>query len=892
MKKDKILEYMITPMTTILILLFIFLVKQIYPFGDYTICTVDMPIGYVPAYTQLWDILHGLGNIFYNFNLGAGSNIYGSIISNGFLCPVNWIVGLFSRENIAGSMSIILIIKMALMALTSYIFFDKVFSKLDKKWKVIGSLIYVFNGYTLLMYSNIIWYDSLALFPLITLAFKKILDDGKCFWYIILLAINLMISFYISWLLLMIIVFGGTVTLFTYVEKDRRKEIATKILVSTIVALLISFVAFLPAFMQSIHSYRLEDGIESTSSVGNFMWFKLFHIIFSGSLIYFNIKYFVKYKKDKKRGKLYAGLLFLTILPIFVDSINKMWHTGSYSNFPYRYGFITIFIMICVMFHYIQNVKREETKNDKTKEVFIITSIAFIFLIIITIGIYLIYGDVEKSFGVNQVEKNLFILIVLYTSVEIIITYTISFLNNKKWIKNIILFVVLSQIIVDGFIFIENNEISKLKSEDEVNNFNIYKINDDLDINRYNDLYKFKDETRLLMINYPYISKVPAVTTWLHIISTEQRLAMEKLGYSTYKTVIEDQGGTLASDVILGNKYTLSKENFDYDTYNKVGEANDIKLYDLNIKNNFTKIYDKDKDISSIMNSNDNSFDIQNKIIQNIFNIEDNIIEIEKINNINIIDEKTVEYDFNVENKTNLYLDVEKYTKKSYIKEIYINDTKKDLLTVLGQTLDKYPEEVYTNGILNLGIFEKCNVNIKLVLSEEVNDDTINSIKLAKLDVSKLKHIVEDNYFLEDIKVSGNSFSIKIDNIDKNRALFIPIIYDVGWSCKVNGVETSINRALDTFMSVDLKKGENNLEFVFVPSYFEIALKVTIITLICFILFEILNKLFNKNGEFKVKFLYNIGYLLYLLVFVLFLYKIYLLPFINSCIATVKSVKF
>jgi len=50
--------------------------------------------------------------------------------------------------------------------------------------------------------------------------------------------------------------------------------------------------------------------------------------------------------------------------------------------------------------------------------------------------------------------------------------------------------------------------------------------------------------------------------------------------------------------------------------------------------------------------------------------------------------------------------------KRYSTKEIYINGTKKDLLTILGQTIDKYPEEVYTNGILNLGIFENCNVNI------------------------------------------------------------------------------------------------------------------------------------------------------------------------------------
>ena len=879
MKKNKILEYMITPMITIGILLFIFLIKQIYPFGNNTICTVDMPVGYVPAYTQLWDILHNEGNIFYNFNLGAGSNIYGAIISNGFLSPINWIVGLFSRENIAGAMSVLIIIKMSLMALTSYIFFDKVFNKIDKIWKIISSLMYVFNGYTLLMYSNIIWFDSLALFPLITLAFKKLLDSGKCFWYITLLAINLMISFYISWLLLMIVVFGGAVAVFTYIQKDRRKEIGTKILISTIVALLISFVSFLPAFMQSTNSYRLGDGMDSTASVGNFLWFKLFHIILSGTLIYFNFAYFMNYKKDKKGIKLYGGLLFLTILPIFVDSINKMWHTGSYSNFPYRYGFITIFIMICVMLHYLQNVKKEDRKNDKNKQLLIISGISFIALIVISVIIYFIYGDLTKGFGLNQIEKQLYVLIMWFTGIELFIVYCVTNLNSEKLKKNIILVLVLFQIIVDSFIFIENLYINKLNTDEEINNFNFYRISKGLEFDKYKSLYKFKDETRLLTMNYPYISKVPAMTTWLHIISTEQRLSAEKLGYSTYKTLILDQGGTLASDIILANKYTLSKEDFDKTVYTQVGQTDDVKLYELNMKNNFTKIYNKNKDISTIMNSEDNLFDIQNNIIKNLFSTEENIIEIEQNKNI---DKNIVNFNLKVKGKINLYLDVDKYTEDSYVKEIYINNNKKGILTSFGQVIENYPDTMYVNGILNLGIFDDTDVNIKLVLSDEVTDETVNSISIGKLDINKLQELVNKDKFDENININENSFSVNVNSDSQENALFIPITYNNGWSCKINGKSVTINRALDSFMSVDLQEGDNDIQFVFVPSYFDIALKITIITIIVFILFEVLSRFLKDNVKEKLKIFYNLGYVLYLIVVLIFLYKIYLVSIVNS----------
>jgi uncharacterized membrane protein YfhO len=117
-KKNKYI-YLISLIIPIIILLIVFIINNVYPFGSETISNSDMGQAYLPAYYNLWDLFHGNTDLFFNYNVGAGTNIYdlGSIY--GFFDPTNWIVALSSRNNIPYIINFILIIKISLISLTS-----------------------------------------------------------------------------------------------------------------------------------------------------------------------------------------------------------------------------------------------------------------------------------------------------------------------------------------------------------------------------------------------------------------------------------------------------------------------------------------------------------------------------------------------------------------------------------------------------------------------------------------------------------------------------------------------------------------------------------------------------------------------------------------------------
>ena len=347
--------YFIAPMITTILILMVYLLKGMYPFGSNTIIQADLGQGHIPNCYLMWDIIHGVAGESWSFNLGLGLNIYGqNLIFN----PMLWLLGLVSRSQVIYFMNILFIIRVALMAITSLYFFKKTFKKVPNYWLVIFSLIYSLGGYTLLTYHNIIWLDCLIVFPLFLLAMKHLFDTGKVLPFIILLTIELVLGYYIAYMILMMIVFCGVFGVHYYVEKEKRKEVAMKLFLGTLVSLGLSCFSFLPTFMQSMGSYRIQSMTNGDTGFQEFFT-KLNYYLCSALLLFFPFLSLKNYKKETKTKKfLFLAFLFAAI-GLILERVNMMWMTGSYMCFPYRYGFIPLMILILISLHYLNHEKND-----------------------------------------------------------------------------------------------------------------------------------------------------------------------------------------------------------------------------------------------------------------------------------------------------------------------------------------------------------------------------------------------------------------------------------------------------------------------------------------------------------------------------------------------------
>ena len=838
--------YFINIITTILIFLLIFLLKEIYPFGNNTISNCDMNQSYLTFYYYLWDIFHNGKNIFYNFELGMGSNIYGGFVSDGFFNPTSWLILFSSRDNILYNMSFIIIIKFVFVSLFTTIYVQKVFPNVDIKLKFISVIMYTFSGYLLINYSNLMWIDIVALFPLFCLGLNNILKYNKMFLFTFILGLCLINNYNLSWMILFFIFFAVPF-LIKYKAVNKRKA-TSQIILGTLLSIGISAFAFIPTFLQTMSSYRMK------MSVGYIMsspfYYKLFNGLFYTLPIIYLLKMVKDYKKDTNVRLIFLTSLTTFILPVIFEKINLLWHTGSYQCFGFRYGFIINFILMNTLLYGYSKYGFEELKL-KFKNILFLKINFPLFLISIMVFIpsmiYFIYVFINS---INQIFPFYFSnQIILFEIIFLTSLFIYMYLIKIKKIDYIVLFTLILVICYGCSFFGNNPNLDTLERNDQ-SVLNMVMFSNELNIT---DNYRLKDLTLSMTENYPLVVNVASPSTFLHIISESQVLNYYQMGYSGVNTKLNDLGGTILSDSIYGIKYIISDEQINNNVYEFYKKIDNYFIY----KNPYTRfIYTVDTSLSDEITSN-NLFDANNELTNELFGKEKVLKSL--VNNCTtLLDRIKCEYDLNNEE---LY-----FTANKYVSDIVVNGK-----TIKIKEIDNPNNEIY---YYDLGYY-----NSKVTI--ELGTNSIENIYFSTINMQDYKKLFSN---LEEIKYEydGNKMKIYYNNVDNHKGLFIPINYDEGFSAKLNGSNVNVYKKLNNFMYIELVEGENYIELEFYPKMFKICLIFSIITALLLAVIFIHEKKRNYNKEYKfITYpLYYIGIIIVILV----TSKVYIIPIIQTFI--------
>ena len=626
LKKNR--AYIASSLIAISILLVVYFLKGIYPFGQNSIVEADLGQAYIPVFYNVYDIFHSGNSIFWNFCLGAGSNFYGSFVLNALFSPFTLLFGLVARPRIIDYVNILLIIKVVFLGITSIYAYKKIFPKTKEYWYVIFGLLYELSAYICLSYHNIVWLDSLIVFPLFVLSLKKLLDTGDARWYTVTLAIELVLSYYISYMILMAIVFIGTLGAFLYTKKSLRKKVCMKILLCTLVALAISSFAFLPSFTQSSISMRLSNVTTNSSLSNPEIYTKLnFYMFASIPIIFYIINIYQKYRKDKKIAWFWILAFIFVFLGVLIEPINKMWHTGSYSSFPYRYGFIPLFLLNLGALSYLNNAKEKDRTLNRLDIIFSIFS-SILLVGAITLVIIFAPDITTHQIFIGLYDSKMFLSIFIVSLVITLGLILAISIGSKKIRLTLIYAFTILQILSCTYFFIgmDNEYITGADHKDEVIKLE-NKIAEEMDLPRENRIDRFKDTTSTFEENYAYILNVPTISSWIHIITQDQADLHKALGYSTRYTRVQDLGGTLFSDSLFHIKYLFTDSN----------EKLFDKIYELKETYGSFNLYEKDVIPFGILNNgarlddyDDDTFEYQNMLYKKLFGEDEDIIHTAK----------------------------------------------------------------------------------------------------------------------------------------------------------------------------------------------------------------------------------------------------------------------
>ena len=199
------LSIIFSPIIVVILMVIFYAFKGIYPFGTKTIAWCDMEQQVIPILMQFKDVLEGRSSILYSTVNAGGMNFWGVFLF--FISsPFSLLVAFIDKSDMMNFMNILVVLKMAVCALTASIYLKSEVKNLEAGFNIILSLMYAFCGFGLMYYQNLVWFDVMYLFPLLMLGLKRALRDNKPMMYIIVLSAFVAVNFYLSYMVVIFLI--------------------------------------------------------------------------------------------------------------------------------------------------------------------------------------------------------------------------------------------------------------------------------------------------------------------------------------------------------------------------------------------------------------------------------------------------------------------------------------------------------------------------------------------------------------------------------------------------------------------------------------------------------------------------------------------------------------
>ena len=856
MKKFK--DYFIVGGISVGILVILFLILRIYPFGKNTVLAGDLYTQVSALFYHLWDTILGSGSLLVDYTSGGGENFFG-IFSYYLASPINFIILLFKRNDIYLAISLIVIIKFVLSAITCLYSLKYLFKK-DNKMFIPLALLYAFSGYSLINYQITAWMDIVYMFPLIVVGLKKLIDEDKPYMYGITLFLAICFSFYLSYMMLIFIFLIAFIYIKCNVPKEKQKKVMLSLGIFTILPMVMTAFISYPTLRQIFSSARSNTSNNIFNNLLGCLFDKLNFFNISILLVTFTCLLIINRKNNEKFLKWYIPALLILIIPYIVEPLNKIFHFMSYSFFPNRYGFI-LFYLLVLGGSYLFNIKNIKINISLSDKILKIISVLSIFLLI---GIYiiifkLVYRDIQTAvYNITMIyAKKAFIILTLLSIVIFIINVGLNLFRNEKIYKPIMYIVIISNIIFNTFLYIGiKNYQGMIK--------NSYTVLNNIENKNSNNYYKLKTETSDMtdfVVNDGIVSNYQSIDHFTSLVNRNSLVFYKKLGYSSFWTMIFSNGGTLFTDTILSNKYFLTDKDIESDFYTLKDSKYGYNFYELNYDLNYLYLAKNNFNIDK-----DDTFTYQNKIYNSITS-NDNLFSIYQAKNIKGIstsksgrtviksNDNYIEYDIKVKEKSILYLDLLKTLDESIKGElknialIYINDKLYS---------DSYPTKT-SNGTYSLGVYDNENVNIKIKLIKPID---ISKLTISTMSISKYEDFIKNNKLNYNILFDKNKIKIDVTT-NTDGYLVIPVSYSDNYNVLVNNKNKNTVKMFGGLLGVKVEKGHSSIVYTYKNKDLKKGIIISLIATIIFVILSIEYKKATSNKFLKTAAYYTYSTLFY-----------------------------
>lgn len=346
------------------------------PFGNNSFLTNDAIHQYYPFMGQYRERLLEGQSLQYSFGGGMGFNFL-SLWSYYLSSPLNLIILLFPADGLDFAMNFLIGLRLVLCSLSFAFYIGSRGNKHDLRILPFACA-YGMSSFMIGYSFNIMWLDSLALFPLILTGLEKLLKNGKWKLYAVSLSLSLWSSFYITYMICIFLVIWFFFYQFENIKYFFKRGFlfAGSSVLAAGMACLVLIPAYIGVSQTSVNEQLPQLELMTTFSNilagkegGIFAFSDPVSVVNNASynanlytgiaMLGLALLYFFK-RGIKISSKLkMAGLILLLFLSTNEKCLNFIWH-GFHNQvgIPNRFVFLLIFVVLLLAYEAFCNLKK------------------------------------------------------------------------------------------------------------------------------------------------------------------------------------------------------------------------------------------------------------------------------------------------------------------------------------------------------------------------------------------------------------------------------------------------------------------------------------------------------------------------------------------------------
>lgn len=840
-----------------IIMIVVFAVQKIAPFGKNTITIIDSLHQYVPFYSEYMDKLKHEGSLFYTWNIALGSNFM-SLSSYYLSSPFNYLLLLFNKENIVAGACIIIALKVALSGTTMayYLAHKNSSKKVDNSFIIIAiSVCYGLNNYVVGYNWCTMWMDVIMIFPLIMLGFERLMRDKNPKLYAISLFYALYCNYYIGFIVCIFLVLW----FFLYNHKTIKKFFfdGIRFAIYSLVAGGMAAFLLIPAYFGIMSTAAGNMKLPKWEWYGNifnllkqqfFLTMPLTNQTFDGGvnlycgmLAVFALFLYLFTSKISIFEKI-KNVLLLAILAVSFNSttLNYIWH-GFHDQYgiPNRFSFLFIFVLLVICYETLRRIHR-------THPVIIVGA----YLLSIT---YMVLCSLEAD---ERIGKKIMIGSIIMLSLYMVICLLRSINVYKGFLFKIIISIAcvveMSISSLLGFFYNGYSDYyEKYKTTRSVTaaNERIVEIADEENAGFYRS-----ELMKSTVLDEATWHNMPGVGIFCSTVLGDVTHVMGRLGFYTGANEFLYMGNSPFTNTIFNVRYLIERpgdlNNFDFDYLESVDGA---KIYENpyplsigfavsdNVKDwnpnsgypfsNITNLAYYMTGFSGFMRTKEMTLSVNS-----------DSAEVSAVGNkVTMSPNKTSAAGFKA------YFDIEE--DGDYYINCRGNSVTKIRFYINGEeyAYDRYQIQIFHLGELSVG----DTVCVEYVYNNAGGNTQTATIDLAAFDRESFEKVYNklDMNKLE-VKDFDDGYIYGRLMMPQGSTLFMSVPYDVGWTVKVDGKKAEYYKIMDAFIGIDMEPGEHTVELIYTPRGLYAGIFISLISWIIFVVSTVYNS--NKKESKKL----------------------------------------